>query len=66
MMEILVESARGELEALLRLAPRLALALLVFALAVLMGRLLAHLVSRILERARLSEQPQDRADAEES
>lgn len=54
MIEILLESLGNELEGLLRMAPRAALALAVFVLSLLLGRVLARLVGSVLERGNLS------------
>ena len=51
-MELLVESLRGEWEALVRLVPRLFLAAIVLAAFVLAGRVLARTTTRLLRRDR--------------
>ncbi|MDH3254313.1 MAG: mechanosensitive ion channel family protein, partial [Acidobacteriota bacterium] len=53
-MDILVESLRSELDALLRITPRIAVALFVVVASILIGKGLSRVVGRVLTHARLA------------
>ena len=53
-MEVLLDSLANEWQGLLRLLPRLALALLAFWLSIVIGRALGRALNRLLQRGSLS------------